>query len=223
MSSQPERTLMEVEVYALRLLDELGRHILGASLLSRGWTFQFDRARVRLGCCVFKRHRVFVRTISVSLFHARAGVTPDVEDTIRHEIAHALDFELRGKSAHDARWKALATQCGAIPKARSGERVRDDAAPWRVSCASCAYTVPLYRRPTRRYTCPVCRSLPLAVISRDGTEATQRTWQAVCPMCGTLFFRSRKPSHPVACKSCCSHHNRGQFDPRFGLHFTFLS
>lgn len=222
MSFPSEATLSEVEVHARALMDELGKHLLGASLLARGWTFQFDRARVRLGRCLFRRRGAFVRIISVSVQHAREGWVPNVEDTVRHEIAHAIDYELRGTSGHDAQWKHLALRCGASPKARAGERPSDDAAPWRAECPTCTYSFPLYRRPTRRYACPTCPASGMNVLSRDGQKAFSRTLQAVCPACGELFFRARKPAHDVACKACCTRHNHGAYDTRFRLHFTLL-
>jgi len=36
----------------------------------------------------------------------------EVEQTIRHEIGHAIDNEIRGHSAHDNTWKNIARQCG---------------------------------------------------------------------------------------------------------------
>ena len=36
----------------------------------------------------------------------------EVKNTILHEIAHALDFCIRGKSAHDYIWKSIAIEIG---------------------------------------------------------------------------------------------------------------
>lgn len=222
MSLPPEQILREVDLRALQLMDALGAQILGVSLQQRGWTFHFDRARVRLGRCLFRYRGIVVRQLSLSHYHALEGWTPNVEDTVRHEIAHAIDYELRGTSGHDAVWKRLAIRCGASPKAKAGERPTDEHAPWRANCPSCSYNLPLYRRPTRRYLCTRCPDSVMQVLSRDGVRAFPRTLRAACPACGEIFYRARKPTHPVACKACCVRHNRGVYDARFRLVFSLL-
>lgn len=222
MPSTPDAPLREVESRALALMEHLGQQWLGTPLSTLGWTFHFDRARVRLGRCLFRQRGVYVRALSLSQHHAAAGWTAEVEDTVRHEIAHAIDFEHRGTSSHDAIWKAWARLCGAKPKARAGERIADPEAPWRAHCPTCSYTLPLYRRPGRRYVCPDCTDSILQVISRDGRKAFAKSVQASCPGCGTLFTRARRPRHDVACKSCCTRHAGGAFDSRFRLTFTPL-
>ena len=82
-------TQSHTRVLALRLFDELGRELLGESLTVRGWTFGFDRARRRLGVCRPRDKRI---TLSAHL--SRTLPPAEVEDTVRHEIAHALDHEL---------------------------------------------------------------------------------------------------------------------------------
>ena len=36
----------------------------------------------------------------------------EVEQTIIHELAHAIDFEIRGTSNHDYNWSSIAAQMG---------------------------------------------------------------------------------------------------------------
>ena len=95
---------------ALRLMEDLGRDLLGEPLQARGWSFGYDRARRRLGAC-----HPASRRITLSAARADELAEAEVEDTIRHEIAHAIDWERRGTTNHDATWKAVARACGASP------------------------------------------------------------------------------------------------------------
>ena len=73
-------TQTHTRALALRLFDELGREILGASLVKRGWTFGFDRARRRSGAC-----RPATKRITLSAHLSRTLPEAEVEDTVRHE------------------------------------------------------------------------------------------------------------------------------------------
>ena len=149
-------TPTETRALALRLFDELGRELLGESLRQRGWTFGFDRARTRLGVC-----RPSAKRITLSAHLSRSLPAAEVEDTVRHEIAHALDHELhpnrRGRRAHDRTWKALARRCGATPeRCFDGDLPDDPAAPYTAVCPSCGASHDLYRQPVRAHLCPTC-------------------------------------------------------------------
>ena len=118
---------------AERLMADLGTAHLGRPLQTLGWTFGFDRARRRLGAC-------HIRTRRITLSHALSTALPpaDVEDTIRHEIAHALDVATRGRTGHDAVWKAWAVRCGAAPaRCYSGPLPTDAEAPYVCLCPAC--------------------------------------------------------------------------------------
>lgn len=58
---------------------------------------------------------------------------------------------------------------------------------------------------------PRCHTMPFPVARRA------RPWLYRCPHCATEFSRARVLRRKVACLACCRRHNRGQFDPRFGL------
>ena len=84
------------------------------NLAELGWTFEFDGGKNRMGCC--KSHK---RTISVSKGIASRNLDKamKIEDTIRHELAHALQHVAYGYSAHDAAWTYIARSVGS-----NGER-----------------------------------------------------------------------------------------------------
>ena len=225
-------THTETRALALQLFDELGRELLGEPLQARGWTFGFDRARRRLGVCRIKDKRI---TLSSHL--TRTLPLADVEDTIRHEIAHAIDAERRGRSNHDRTWKALARVCGATPgRCYSGDVPDDPTAPYAGTCSACAGSRDLYRQPVRAHLCPTCSRPGRPAYLRVTHRPTGRVvWQggpergpyggtagvtATCPGCGATTRRARRPTRKTACAPCCRRHAGGRYDDRFRLHFA---
>ena len=98
----PERecTLAEVEALAGRLF---ARH-RAESGLGAEWTFGFDLSTVRGGVC---RHEE--RRIDLSVTFCQRATRAEIEDTLLHEIAHAIvGYEHR----HDDVWKAKAREIG---------------------------------------------------------------------------------------------------------------
>jgi hypothetical protein len=74
-----QRTDGELQAIAARATAWIVAHQL------EDWSFQFDHATQRAGCCNYQTH-------VISLAHAYARAAPDVaiDDTLLHEIAHAL-------------------------------------------------------------------------------------------------------------------------------------
>ena len=104
-----------------------------------GWKFEFDRAKVRLGCC---HHRT--RKITVARFHAQHDPLEQVRDTILHEIAHAL---CGCREGHGPAWKAKAVEVGARPeRCASAIGLRSQARKWRGTCQRCGMVCLRHRR-----------------------------------------------------------------------------
>ena len=76
------------------------------------WNFQFDYGTRRAGSCQYEKH-----LITMSYDYARHVSDEDVQDTLLHEIAHAL---VGKQHNHDAIWRAKATEIGC-----SGNRCHD--------------------------------------------------------------------------------------------------
>lgn len=95
-----ECTLAEVEELALRLIGEF----TGRRALKSGWTFGFDLAPSRAGVCRYSEQR-----IDLSVSYCMAATRAEIEDTILHEIAHAI---VGPRHNHDAVWKAKAREIG---------------------------------------------------------------------------------------------------------------
>lgn len=164
----------------------LGEQHLGKRLQEIGWTFQFDRARRRLGICRWERAGRRVRVISLSRFYAGRMGWAEMEDVVRHEVAHAIDFETRGKSDHGPVWKAIACKVGADPtRLYEGPLVPDRGSKYVGVCPACEMEHPFYRLVIRVHACPECcrarnrgrfaSRFALRIIERDtGRDVTPR-------------------------------------------------
>lgn len=92
---QPETTLNVIAEQARSLLT---RHHLAQ------WSFQFDHGSRRAGCCHYT-----TQVISMSVEFARHASAQDIQETLLHEIAHALVGKFHN---HDAVWQAKAREIG---------------------------------------------------------------------------------------------------------------
>ena len=219
------------------LLAALGPDVLGRPLA--GWTVRWDRARRRLGLCTWKKGGRLARTISLSRPLARSLGWAVMEDVARHEIAHALDYETRGRSAHDAVWRTLAVRCGADPTAAYDGPIPDDGTSRLVAtCPACGHARPFHRTPTRAYVCPACARRPgdrrrvfleiaeraTGRIVRSGGAAPGPSpgarYAAACPACHARVERARRPTRRLACAACCRRHAGGRFSELYELAFA---
>ena len=73
-----------------------------------GWRFRFDSARRRFGQCSYCD-----KIISLSKHLVAINDRSQVENTIRHEISHALAGHTAG---HGPAWRQMAMSCGAKPE-----------------------------------------------------------------------------------------------------------
>ncbi len=109
-----------------------------------GWAFAFDSAKRRSGACHFDS-----RTISMALEFARIAPDDEVDDTILHEIAHALVGPAQG---HGPAWQAKAREIGC--SARRCHEVEFSQPLYTVRCRNGCFTGTANRR--RRSV--ICRS-----------------------------------------------------------------
>lgn len=131
--------LSQAHQLALRLMTEFG-------LFDKGWTFQWDNAPVRFGCCHIRRKLI---TLSRELVSRNDQV--QVEDTIRHEIAHAL---CPPKTGHSPVWKAMCKRTGANPvRCYDSDQVDRVEGDWVATCHGCGRTHTKFRRPKRELWC----------------------------------------------------------------------
>jgi predicted SprT family Zn-dependent metalloprotease len=111
------------------------------------WSFEFDNAVRRFGCC-----RLLKRIISLSKHLTSMNDEHEVINVVLHEIAHAL----APKTAHHGpEWKEIAVSIGC-----SGDRCYDAAVVARPApqfmgvCPKCYYTIKRHRR--KNISCGRC-------------------------------------------------------------------
>ena len=119
------------------------------------WRFEFDDAVRRFGACHWNTHKI---TLSREL--VLRNEREKVEDTIRHEIAHALctpptrGYRGERRERHGAEWKQMCKRTGAKPErcydSDEVDRVEGD---WQATCRGCGRVHHKFRRPKRDLYC----------------------------------------------------------------------
>lgn len=132
--------LREAQSFATDNMDKLG-------LTAQGWTFKFDRAKKRFGFC-----DGLTRTVYLSRPLTELNDVTQVEDTILHEIAHALVGNSHG---HDKVWKAKARELGATPRAADSSG-RVPVGRYQAVCLRCGWESRKRYHRRNRGVCPVC-------------------------------------------------------------------
>ncbi|MGE3541969.1 MAG: SprT-like domain-containing protein [Candidatus Tectimicrobiota bacterium] len=136
----PPRTDADLAALAAQARAWIAAHAL------EGWSFQFDHATTRAGCCQYD-----LRVISLAEAYAQSATDEAIADAILHEIAHALVGPAHG---HDAVWRAQAQSLGC-----SGRRCHDvQFTPPRyiVACAQGCWVSTAERR-QRGARCQACQ------------------------------------------------------------------
>jgi len=143
-----------------------------------GWSFQFDHATQRAGCCNYQ-----TRVISLADAYARSATDEEIDDTLLHEIAHALVGKAHG---HDQVWQAQAVALGC-----SGQRCYDVqfTPPRYIMTYTNACWVTTAERRQRGAVCRTCHG-PVRY-----TTYTEERWQDATQQRGTsvLPVRRRQP------------------------------
>lgn len=131
---------MDINAATNLALELMNKH----GLLAKGWRLEFDSARKRFGCCSHWRKKI---TLSRALVEINNII--EVQDTILHEIAHAL---VDSKEHHGPVWKAKAREIGARPeRCYSTENAATLTFEWRGVCPFCKGVWTYIR------SCNVCR------------------------------------------------------------------
>jgi predicted SprT family Zn-dependent metalloprotease len=139
---QPE----EAQALAIRLIAEFGL----------AYTFAFERGCRRLGLCRFPTATT-PGQILLNAAYVEASDRESVEDTIRHEIAHALAYRNCGHTGHGKPWQEACTITGARPE-RLAHPSQTVPGPWQARCSGCGELVSRFRPPRkdRIYFCKQC-------------------------------------------------------------------
>ena len=122
------------------------------NLSRRGWTMGYNNRKRSFGVCRYTQRR-----IELSKAFIDSGETfAKMEDTIRHEIAHALEYEIYGTRGHGIRWKRMCAITGADPS-RTHATENAPKGRYELICESRAKVVgTMHRRPSCTYRCKDC-------------------------------------------------------------------
>lgn len=105
------------------LIDSIKSDLLVDYPFLAEWKIDFDKAKRRAGVC-----KVLEKKISISLWHIKHNPVEVYKDTILHEFAHAISYELYKELGHGSVWKSVARSIGAVPK--STGRFSLPGSPW---------------------------------------------------------------------------------------------
>ena len=144
-SPEPECSLREVQTLCNSLLSIFQSR----GTLPAGWVFGFDLATSRAGVCRYAERR-----IDLSVSYCLAATRAEIEDTMLHEIAHAI---VGPRHNHDAVWKSKAREIGC-----AGERchrVQHSTPKWvgECGCGQQWFRQTLQRRMMHNRACARCK------------------------------------------------------------------
>lgn len=110
------------------------------------WEITFDSAKKRAGIC-----KISSKEISFSINHIENNNIETIKDTILHEFAHAIAYQLYSDRGHGKYWKYVARQIGAVPKAKGAFNLPN--APWLLvhACRKTAQINPISERFRRNH------------------------------------------------------------------------
>lgn len=122
----------------LEQAEELAKYLMKLHGVSREWSFAFDRSKVRFGKCDYRR-----KQISLSRYLVELNGEDEVQDTMLHEIAHAL---LPRGAGHGPAWRSLALSIGCNGRRCYGGEVARPRPKYKGTCPSCSTVIYRHRR-----------------------------------------------------------------------------
>lgn len=133
--------LLEAQKLALTHMNLYG-------LIERGWTFKWLKSRRTIGLCCHSK-----QFIGLSITYARSYNLDTVQQTVLHEIAHAL---LGPEHGHDETWRQLSHSIGGDTYIRNPFIIV--AHPYEAECPRCGATYTRGKKPSagRIYFCRTC-------------------------------------------------------------------
>ena len=155
------KNIDEVESHARRLMrkeykvEANGKvHYLSPSRI--GYTFKFDNAKRRFGQCSYSDRKI---SLSKPLASNNLDNFFQINDTILHEIAHALSYKIHGRRGmgHCKRWVHVAKSigCNGI-RCYDSSQVKSIEHKYTLVCDTCGAENPRHRRPRQDYSCSRC-------------------------------------------------------------------
>lgn len=104
----------------------------------KDWTFKFDSAVRRFGCCYHNR-----KLITISKKLTLCNEYEQFRNTLLHEIAHALAGRHNG---HNNVWRKIALEIGCNGERCYGNEVTRPEKKWLLECKNCKRTTTKHRK-----------------------------------------------------------------------------
>jgi predicted SprT family Zn-dependent metalloprotease len=137
----------------------------------RDWSFAFNRSKIQMGCCCFR-----LKVIKLSRHFVERNSYDLIQDTLLHEIAHALVGSGHG---HDSVWKAMCLRIGAKPERLSNQTEMPEGR-WQATCDGCGMRHHKHRKPKHMKGWYCCRCGPhrgaLAWSLHPACQLGRREW-----------------------------------------------
>lgn len=122
------------------------------NMVALGYSWGYNNNKRRLG--VHKKGRYTNRIeISKTIFDINPNFK-QFDNTIRHEIAHAIDYAMRGTSDHSWKWKRVARQVGCDAQ-RTAEIDNKPKSKYTLRCPNGHESV-AHRKPKLSKSCAKC-------------------------------------------------------------------
>jgi len=155
------KSIKDVERYANQLMvkeykvEVNGKtHLLTPSKL--GYKFKFDNAKRRFGLCSYRDKEI---SLSKPLCEYNLNNFYQINDTILHEIAHALSYKIHGRKGdgHCKRWVHVAKSIGCNGKrCYDSSKVNKIENKYSLICDTCGVNYSRHRKPKVEYSCGKC-------------------------------------------------------------------
>lgn len=126
-------------------------------LKSLGWKFKWSNSKRAFGQCTGNVAKQNFIILSRELCGLNLNNRLKVEDTILHEIAHAIEFVNYGKLSHSSNWKCIHHSIGGTAeRCYSTKEVNVPKGKYTLHCDTCGKDVQRYKRPREIPTCGTC-------------------------------------------------------------------
>ena len=219
-----EITEKELELLAFDLMSEdwILRSFRGervVNLIELGWIFRWSTKKRAIGTCNSSKKTIY---LSKMFFNANSHKSHEFEDTLRHELAHALDYITRGTSDHGPIWKRIASQLLATPASTSSKMERVESRYLKV-CPSCNYTAAAHKRTINagRSACSQCcnkynngRYSEKYILDFQINENFGKTKQKSAPkakVAPVVYTKVTADNEDKSCRLCNSKHSISSF------------
>lgn len=122
-----------------------------------GYHFKFNNRKRAAGLCNYSRKLI---ALSKPIFDLNLKDNPEfIVDTLLHEIAHAIAYEVYKDYGHGVGWKKVCVAIGAKPErcfSFKKDNIIQPNSKYTLLCSHCGKITPVNRRPKYNKSCGTC-------------------------------------------------------------------